>query len=561
MKKMGQCFNFCMGESSKSNVLTRNNTNDSSVSNMRKNMIFNTSNRGDVLKYYNVLTVLGEGSMGSVSLAQKKKKHVGGSAYTEKKKTWFGRVVEKRKSAPSEVINEGNSKLYALKSIILLRVSDEFLDELRNEISILQSLDHPNIVKAYEVYETSINIYLVLEHCSGGDLYSRVPYSEKDSAKIVGKLMSAISHMHRHNITHRDLKFENIMFENKEANAEIKLIDFGLSKKIDGGKKYMTEGVGTIYTMAPQVLRGVYTSQADLWSIGVITYMLLSNTKPFYGKKRRHVVSKILKGSYKFYSPSWGNISDEAQNFVINLLQVDPKLRMNASAALEHDWFSKEFPLSDRAPNQEMMDSVHDTIVHYGAVSEFKKMALMVIAHKSTTEEIFGLRQAFDAFDTANNGTISLEEFKAAMEKSEVKYSEKDIEKIFQSIDVGADGEIYYLEFLAATLEAHGRITEERLAEAFDRIDSDDSGIISKKNLRELLGEKYSEEKINNILNEADTDKDGGINFDDFLRTFRAEQVKEEKLMRPTSLQNSTSSHDGSLELSQSDDSSVPLDN
>merc|ERR1712165_358476 len=129
------------------------------------------------------------------------------------------------------------------------------------------------------------------------------------------------------------------MFESTAPDAEIKLIDFGLSKKVVDGKKYMTEGVGTIYTMAPQVLRGVYTSQADLWSIGVITYMLLSNTKPFYGKKRRHVVSKILKGSYKFYSPSWENISDEAQNFVINLLQVDPKLRMNADAALEHDWF------------------------------------------------------------------------------------------------------------------------------------------------------------------------------------------------------------------------------
>merc|ERR1712038_763189 len=166
------------------------------------------------------------------------------------------------------------------------------------------------------------------------------------------------------------------------------------------------------------------------------------------------------------------------------------------------------------------------------------------------------LRKAFDAFDTANNGTISLDEFKAAMRTTRTQYSEGDIEELFQTVDVCKDGEIYYVEFLAATLEAHGRITEERLAEAFDRIDSDDSGIISKKNLRELLGEEYSEEKINNILNEADTDKDGGINFDDFLKTFRAEQVKKEKLMRPTSFQNSTSSYDGSFELSQSDDSS-----
>lgn len=422
-------------------------------------------------------------------------------------------------------------------------------------------MDHPNIVKAYEVYETSVNIYLVLEHCSGGDLYCRVPYSEKDSARIVGKLLSAITHMHKHNITHRDIKFENIMFESNSPDAEIKLIDFGLSKKMtQGGKNYMTEGVGTIYTMAPQVLRGIYTSQADIWSIGVITYMLLSNTKPFYGKKRRHVVSRILKGAYTFYAPSWEDISEEAKEFVTETIEVDPKVRLNAEQALKHQWLSKEFPLSAREPPANILDSVHDNIVNYGAVSEFKKMALMVLAHKSTREEILDLRKAFDSFDTANNGTISLEEFKAAMERSNNQYSEKDIEDIFRTIDVGADGEIYYLEFLAATLEAHGRITEERLAEAFDRMDSDDSGMISKQNLRDLLGKNYSEEKINQMLNEMECTKDG-INFDAFRKIFRADQVREEKGLRPMSSTlkfGSYSSNDhSSIEVSCSEDETL----
>eukprot|EP00551_Chaetoceros_affinis_P005609 CAMPEP_0203673750 /NCGR_PEP_ID=MMETSP0090-20130426/13623_1 /ASSEMBLY_ACC=CAM_ASM_001088 /TAXON_ID=426623 /ORGANISM="Chaetoceros affinis, Strain CCMP159" /LENGTH=524 /DNA_ID=CAMNT_0050539461 /DNA_START=225 /DNA_END=1799 /DNA_ORIENTATION=+ len=522
-------------------------------------MIFNTSNRGDVSKYYEVLKVLGEGSMGSVACARKRKEYVGGSAYTKRKRGWFGRVVEEREDAPLEVIGDSNMKLYALKSIILSRVSDEFMDELRNEISILQSLDHPNIVKAYEVYETSVNIYLVLEHCSGGDLYSRVPYNEKESAKIVGKLVSAITHMHRHDISHRDLKFENVMFESKAPDAEIKLIDFGLSKKVINGKKYMTEGVGTIYTMAPQVLRGVYTSQADLWSIGVISYMLLSNTKPFYGKKRRHVVSRILKGNFSFYAPSWENISNEAKDFVTELIEVNPQKRLNADQALAHEWLSKEFPLKDREPKAATMESVHDNIVNYGAVSEFKKMALMVIAHKSTTDEILELRKAFDAFDTANNGTISLDEFKAAMKKSNTSYSDKDVEELFRTVDVGADGEIYYLEFLAATLEAHGRINEERLAEAFDRIDSDDSGMISKRNLRDLLGNNYTDEKIDQMLKEVNVTS-GGINFDEFRKIFRAEQVKQEKKFLPSQssmnfVGSSFSLEQSSMENSLSDDS------
>ena len=428
-------------------------------------------------------------------------------------------------------------------------------------------------MKAYEVYETGENIYMVLEHCSGGDLvstfiknileiyfvyhglfitqlesslipslccgnflkYCRIPYSEKDSAKIIGKLLSAISYMHKHGITHRDLKFENILFESPHPDAEIKLIDFGLSKKVEGEKKHMTEGVGTIYTMAPQVLRGVYTSKADLWSIGVITYMLLSNTKPFHGRKRSQVMRMILKGKYSFDSRRWNHISNEAMDFVSQLLIVNEDERIDADEALNHEWQSKQFNVSERTPDITLMNTVQDTIVNYGAMGEFKKMALMVIAHKSTTDEILSLRQAFDAFDTSNNGTISMGEFKDAMKKVKNQISDEEIENIFNSIDVGADGEIHYLEFLAATLQAHGRITEERLAEAFDRIDSDDSGVISKQNLRELLGTDYSDKKIDEMLKEVDINNDGGITFDEFREIFRAEQVKEEKRLMPIS--------------------------
>jgi serine/threonine protein kinase len=514
--------------------------------------------------YYETLRTVGEGSMGSISLARKREEHIGGSAYTRTRTGCFGRIVKEKRKPPTEVLDGGNTKLYALKSIILSRISvsfglsifyaihhinflealclnirfsitkDEFVDELKNEITILQNLNHPNIVKAYEVYETPINIYLVLENCSGGDLYRRIPYSEQDSAKIVGKILSAISHMHMHRVTHRDLKFENIMFENESSDAEIKVIDFGLSTKLKKGKA-LTETAGTIYTMAPQVLRGAYNSQADLWSIGVIAYMLLSNTKPFYGKRRKTVVAQILDGRYTFYSSSWKGVSDDGKKFISELLRVDPNKRLNADKALAHTWLSTKFPLSARAPKPEIMDSIHETIINYGAVSEFKKMALMVLAHKSTTEEIVALRNVFDAFDTSNNGVISLEEFKAAMQKSDHQYSEEVIEQIFRSIDVGADGEVYYLEFLAATLEAHGRIAEERLAEAFDRIDSDDSGKISKKNLRDLLGKDYSEAKVDRMLQEVDMDNDGEISFDDFRGIFRAEQVKEERALMPES--------------------------
>ena len=192
---MGNCNGS--EESVKSTAFGSANTNTT-----RGNMVFNTTNR-DVGEYYEVVKLLGEGSMGSVACVKKKAGAVGGSAYTVQKSGWFGKKVTTRKKVPDNVIEGTNNKLYALKSIILSRVSADFLEELRNEIAILQDLDHPNIVKAYEVYESRINIYVVLQHCSGGDLYSRIPYSEDQSAKIVGKLLSAIAYLHAHNVCHR----------------------------------------------------------------------------------------------------------------------------------------------------------------------------------------------------------------------------------------------------------------------------------------------------------------------------------------------------------------------
>lgn len=290
-------------------------------------------------------------------------------------------------------------------------------------------------------------------------------------------------------------------------------------------------------------MRGVYTSQADLWSLGVVTYMLLSNTKPFYGKKRRQVVQKILNGDYTFYSKTWNYITEQGKDFVKALIKVDARERLNAIQALKHPWLDSQCPLSESIPEKTILDSVHDSIAAYGTVGHFKKMALMVIAHQSTTEEIKELRKAFNAYDTSNSGTISFQEFKEAMKSSNNNYTDNDIEKLFKSVDTGNDNEIYYLEFLAATLEARGRITEERLADAFDRLDSDDSGFISRQNFREILGSEYSDEKVDDFLREVDTDGDGRISFEEFLKYFHKDQKKDVREFRP---EYGASSHDAS---------------
>jgi calcium-dependent protein kinase len=248
------------------------------------------------------------------------------------------------------------------------------------------------------------------------------------------------------------------------------------------------------------------------------------------------VVNKILKGDLQFYSSNWESVSNESIEFVKALIRVNARKRLTATEALQHPWLDMQFNLSERSPDQNILDSVHDSIVAYGKVSEFKKMALMVIAHQSTTEDIHELRKAFDAYDTGNNGTISFEEFKSAMQNSSNNnYSDEDFEKLFKSVDIGHENQIYYLEFLAATLEAHGRITEERLADAFDRLDSDDSGYISRENFRQILGKEYSEEKVDEFLNEADEDGDGAISFEEFLKFFHKDQKQSLTEYQPAS--------------------------
>ena len=318
----------------------------------------------DVFSKYKTIEVLGQGSMGFVQKVQIREGAEGGSAVSE------GKQLSERRLKKVD---------YALKQIVLEKVNPIFMDELRNEIDILRVMDHPNIVKAHEVYNYKKCIYIILELCDGEDLYTGLPYSEKEAAYISGKLLSAVKYMHDHGIVHRDLKFENIIFENKNKGAEIKVIDFGLSKKFVSSKVgTMHDRVGTLYSMSPQVLQGIYTSQADMWSCGVIIYMLLSSHRPFYSKTRKIMIDRIMRCDYTFEKDYWKPISDEAKDMISNLLVINPKQRMDATKAQKHIWLSNEFKLSDRKPDQTTADAVQDNLINYKDNHALKKVALNV---------------------------------------------------------------------------------------------------------------------------------------------------------------------------------------
>jgi len=184
--------------------------------------------------------------------------------------------------------------------------------------------------------------------------------------------------------------------------------------------------------MAPQVLQGVYSSQADLWSAGVIAYMLLSASKPFYDKSRRKMIDKIMRAEYSMEGLGWQNVSDSAKDFVSKLLVLDPKQRMDASKASEHNWIVDREQLPNERPTREVLATIEDGLINYTQTSALKKIALNIIAHRSSIAEIQELRVAFDKFDTRRDGVITFEEFKEGLKG--LNYPDDVLTEMFASI-------------------------------------------------------------------------------------------------------------------------------
>lgn len=311
------------------------------------------------------------------------------------------------------------------------------------------------------------------------------------------------------------------MFVNEKSD-QVKLIDFGLSQKFASSQEHLHDQVGTVYTMSPELLAGNYNKKADIWSLGVISFMLLSSSMPFYGKTRARVIKKILKGKYQFSSRRWNNVSNDAMRFVADCLTMKPEVRPSAEEALHLHWLSSDKKPSDAPPELDQMDQVQACMQAFANYSMLKKLALIVVAYKSTSDEIGFLRGMFEKYDVHEHGEISLSDFKEALSTS-YDYSDFELEEMFHGIDVDGMGTIHYSEFLAATIEAHGFIDEERLAEAFDRIDTDDDGYITVENLRDFLGNDVPAKDLEEIIDEADLQGARRISFREFVQLWNDE--------------------------------------
>ncbi|KAL9182985.1 hypothetical protein ACHAXT_004264 [Thalassiosira profunda] len=406
---------------------------------------------------------------------------------------------------------------YAVKCLDLALInSEEGLRQLKEEIYIMCQLDHPNIVRLEEVYESHSEIYLVQEVCKGGELFDRLDeqpdyhYTEAQCARLVKQMLSSVRYIHNKGIIHRDLKLENFLFSEMEAGSELKMIDFGLSKHFTFGEVHH-EAVGTPYTVAPEVIRGSYDMRCDVWAIGVITYLLLCGEPPFGGcggpETLMEVRDNILRGDFAFEPEDiWETVSKEAKDFIASLLVTDPMDRPTAKQAKESKWLNM---WSNRENNGNKDSAINPNVVKalvgFKEYSDMRKLLCEVLSFTLLPEQIQGLREEFEKYDQEGTGEITLNTLKKvlignASTGSLGGLTEDEVVDIFNAIRVRkGETSIHWHDFIAAGL-SQCQVDDRNLRLAFERLDQEHKGYITFENVLDLMGDLTDSEDEDAML-------------------------------------------------------------
>jgi calcium-dependent protein kinase len=412
------------------------------------------------------------------------------------------------------------------------------LDQLQQEIAIMKMMDHPHIISLFETYEDKCIIYLVMELCTGGELFDRIieegNFCEADAATVMQQIFRAVCYMHQRGVCHRDLKPENFLFassENIHTNL-LKLIDFGLSKRVEPGQDMKTRA-GTPYYVSPEVLAGRYNELCDTWSAGVIMYTLLSGCPPFHGRNDEEVLMKVSRGLVHFPERDWRHISMDAKRLIGHLLKFKPQERCTAQQALSDDWIRHKAPGST---NVCLKQGFVDKLSKFRSQGKFKRAVLQIIAGQLDDDQIIRLRETFTALDANGDGRLSMEELKTGLSRAGLQSIPGEIRLIMDSVDADKSGVIDYTEFLAATIDRRSYLREDVCWTAFNVFDLDKNGRISEEELRQVLQNDQVEtflgrQEAAELMRQVDANGDGCIDFDEFMAMMRTNTADSTKSM------------------------------
>jgi calcium-dependent protein kinase len=420
-----------------------------------------------------------------------------------------------------KAVDKNTKHVRAIKSISKAQMKNP--ERFKQEIEIMKTMTHPNIIRLFETFEDHRQIYLVMELCTGGELFDRIidagHFTEVQAAILMCQIIRAIFYMHENFVCHRDLKPENFIFLTKDPieTSSLKLIDFGLSTWFEEGK-VLTTKAGTPYYVAPQVLAGRYDHLSDLWSCGVIMYVLLCGYPPFFGETDSDVLAKVRLGNYSFNLQDWKDISEDAKDLIRMLLKMKPSERWTAKRALGHVWILQKAP---KAKNVALSNGMMDNLKGFRSQNKLKKAALHIIANQLDESQISTLREIFMGFDSNGDGQLTVPEMKEGIEKSGLAEI-PELHAIMAEVDADGSGVIDYTEFLAAALDKRVYMKEDVCWNAFKVFDRNGDGVISKAELEEVLKDDKVEsmcgqKAIADLLQDVDKNGDNFIDFDEFM--------------------------------------------
>ncbi|CAD8085675.1 unnamed protein product [Paramecium sonneborni] len=391
---------------------------------------------------------------------------------------------------------------------------------IQNEIENMKKLDHPNIMAVYEIAQDEQFYYIISQLCDGIELFEEIhrriksnkPFSEEEVRFIFKQILSGIAYAHDKNIIHRDIKPENILID--PTDKHIKIIDWGLSKDITN-IDFIQQKIGTIDYAAPEVLleKG-YDKKCDLWSCGVILYILLSGETPFPGQNTDEIEKRIISQRFNMKQKIWKTISKEAKNLLKNLLQQNPSKRLSALQALESEWIQRKSDVGLQEISFQEMTFRIQHISNFRCESKLVQATLHLMIQQNLSQEQYKqLRITFQKLDKNGDGKLSMEELKEYCQNG------MDIMDLFSRIDTDKNGFIEFTEFLTAAVDMKKLASADQLKQAFQLLDLNGDGYLEIEEIKKIFNGKIQvqeEQQWDQLLLEMDENGDGKISLKEY---------------------------------------------
>lgn len=430
-------------------------------------------------------------------------------------------------------------RMVAIKKVVVQDQKKKLAFE--KEVKIMKELDHPNICKLLETYEMGRFMFFVMELCEGREVFDRImdngQIAEHSTADIVKQAASALKYAHAKGIAHRDVKPENLCFcQDDPNNNQIKVIDWGLGFYF--GQMRMTSAVGSLTYAAPEVLDAQtkipYTAACDLWSLGVVAYVMICGKAPFWGSFNEQL-RKMRKEEFPMTDTTWQATSQNAKDFIRGLLKGKSQNRLSIDAVMAHPWLRDTQAMIDPAVTSEVLGNMR----RFSNASHFFSLCVASVARQLDHRNLRDVHKVFCEMDTNGDGVLELKEVHAGFEKIFGAGSQEvaDVEEMFTRLDLDGSGTIDYTEFCAAGLSEHLTTQENVLWAAFKSFDvTDDDGKLTVDEINKVLtaadvekawSAEVCKSVAQEIVKEFDANGDGSIDFDEFVKVMRESAIKK----------------------------------